>query len=141
MSDLIKAATEIRDAFKYDPGHNYLDNEQPIHITIPLGTWRRLNYALSAPPSDLEMDRLRKAQKFAGFALDEYRGDMGSWGCDLDGGWLQDVFADCGLIQPIEVTADVKQECEDGEGCPCSVGDTCYRVTDAGFAAIKATVK
>lgn len=46
MKDLIKVATEIRDAFEYNPGHSDLDNEQPIHFCIPLGTWRRLNYAL-----------------------------------------------------------------------------------------------
>ena len=44
---LKSAATDIRDAFTDDPGHSDLDNEQPIHITIPLGTWRRLNLALS----------------------------------------------------------------------------------------------
>ena len=44
---LKSAATDIRDAFTYDPGHSDLDNEQPINITIPLGTWRRLNLALS----------------------------------------------------------------------------------------------
>lgn len=44
---LKSAATDIRDAFNYDPGHSDLDNEQPINITIPLGTWRRLNLALS----------------------------------------------------------------------------------------------
>ena len=46
MKDLISIATEICNAFKYDPGHSDLDNEQPIHITIPLGTWRSLNFVL-----------------------------------------------------------------------------------------------
>ena len=52
---LISAATDVRDAFHHNPGHSDLDNEQPIHITIPLGTWRRLNLALSvleAPSGD-----------------------------------------------------------------------------------------
>ena len=31
----------IRDGFTPDPGTSDLDNEQPIHITIPLGEYRR----------------------------------------------------------------------------------------------------
>lgn len=46
VSDLIKAATAIRDAFNYNPGHSDLYNEQPIHISVTLGEWRRLNLAL-----------------------------------------------------------------------------------------------
>ena len=45
--DLIPVATRIRDAFKYDPGHSDLDNEQPIHITVTLGDWRELDYWLN----------------------------------------------------------------------------------------------
>lgn len=44
--ELKEMAAVIRDAFKYDPGHSDLDNEQPIHISVTLGDWRRLNYAL-----------------------------------------------------------------------------------------------
>lgn len=47
MRDLVKVATKIRDAFTYDPGHSDLDNEQPIHICVPLGTWRQLSFILS----------------------------------------------------------------------------------------------
>lgn len=35
------------DGFTYNPGHSDLDNEQPIHITVTLGDWRKLNWALS----------------------------------------------------------------------------------------------
>jgi hypothetical protein len=43
---LYAAAKKIRDAFDYDPGHSDLDNEQPIHISVTLGDWRALNWAL-----------------------------------------------------------------------------------------------
>ena len=43
---LVDAATKFRDAFKYDPGHSDLDNEQPITITVTLGDWRRLDWNL-----------------------------------------------------------------------------------------------
>lgn len=46
--DLLKTARVVRDAFRPDPGHSDLDREQPIHITIPLGTWRDLNYLVTA---------------------------------------------------------------------------------------------
>jgi hypothetical protein len=44
---LVSVATRIRDAFRYDPGHSDLDNEQPIHISVTLRDWRELNYALN----------------------------------------------------------------------------------------------
>jgi hypothetical protein len=44
---LWKIASKIRDAFTYDPGHSDLDDEQPIHITVTLGDWRRMNWALN----------------------------------------------------------------------------------------------
>jgi len=40
---LVKAAESFRDGFTYDPGHSDLDNEQPIHVRVTLGAWRRLN--------------------------------------------------------------------------------------------------
>jgi len=40
---LLSVAKRIRDAFTYDPGHSDLDNEQPIHVRVTLGAWRRLN--------------------------------------------------------------------------------------------------
>jgi hypothetical protein len=43
---LVDAAAAIRDAFHYDPGHSDLDDEQPIHISVTLGDWRKLNMAL-----------------------------------------------------------------------------------------------
>jgi hypothetical protein len=51
---LYDAAKVFRDAFHYDPGHSDLDDEQPIHITVTLGDWRRLNYLLhEAEPYDI----------------------------------------------------------------------------------------
>ena len=44
---LYGAARKFRDAFHCDPGHSDLDREQPIHITVTLGDWRDLNYALN----------------------------------------------------------------------------------------------
>lgn len=46
MDDLIKVASKLRDAFEHNPGHSDLDNEQPIHISTTLGTWRELSYIL-----------------------------------------------------------------------------------------------
>ena len=46
-ADLLRVATELRDAFHYDQGHSDLYGEQPIHISTTLGTWRRLDYALN----------------------------------------------------------------------------------------------
>jgi hypothetical protein len=40
-------AAPFRDGFNYNPGHSDLDNEQPIHIKVTLGDWRRLNYLLN----------------------------------------------------------------------------------------------
>lgn len=54
---IVKAAAKFRDAFKYDPGHSDLDNEQPIHITVTLGDWRKLDMTLTAqggPASEAE---------------------------------------------------------------------------------------
>ena len=53
--DIAKAAQPFRDAFDYDPGHSDLDDEQPITITVTLGDWRRLDFALAildAEPRD-----------------------------------------------------------------------------------------
>jgi hypothetical protein len=40
---LIRAVVE---GFTYDPGHSDLDDEQPIHVTIPLGEYRRASRLL-----------------------------------------------------------------------------------------------
>ena len=50
MTDLTKIAAKFRDAFTYDPGHSDLDRDQPITITVSLGDWRDLDYALNAAP-------------------------------------------------------------------------------------------
>lgn len=52
LADLTVAAKKFRDAFNYDPGHSDLDNEQPIHITVTLGDWRKLNYLLGKGARD-----------------------------------------------------------------------------------------
>jgi hypothetical protein len=52
--DLLTTARKIRDAFTYDPGHSDLDREQPIHITIPLGTYRDLTYLVTAIDMEIE---------------------------------------------------------------------------------------
>jgi hypothetical protein len=43
---LYDAAKVFRDGFTYDPGHSDLDNEQPIHVRVTLGDWRRLDWEL-----------------------------------------------------------------------------------------------
>lgn len=43
---VLAAAKVFRDAFHYNPGHSDLDNEQPITITVTLGDWRKLDWAL-----------------------------------------------------------------------------------------------
>lgn len=30
----------VCDGFEYDPGHSDLDDEQPIQVSMPLGTYR-----------------------------------------------------------------------------------------------------
>ena len=41
-----KLLRKVRDGFTYDPGHSDLDSEQPIHVRITLGDWRRINSLL-----------------------------------------------------------------------------------------------
>lgn len=45
--EIATAAAKFRDAFTYDPGHSDLDDEQPIHVTVTLGDWRKLNFLLN----------------------------------------------------------------------------------------------
>jgi len=47
VAALWKAANVFRQSFHYDPGHSDLDNEQPITITVMLGSWRDLDHALN----------------------------------------------------------------------------------------------
>ena len=44
--DAVKLLLKVRNAFTYDPGHSDLDNEQPIHISMTLGDWRRIDFFL-----------------------------------------------------------------------------------------------
>jgi hypothetical protein len=60
--NLRAAAEKFRDAFTYDPGHSDLDNEQPIHVTVTLGDWRKLNWALMMAECDGPRD---EAKRFA----------------------------------------------------------------------------
>lgn len=39
--DTLPLVTAIKDGFAYDPGHSDLDDEQPIHVSITLGDYRR----------------------------------------------------------------------------------------------------
>lgn len=40
---MLKAVLPFVEGFTYDPGHSDLDNEQPIHVRVTLGDWRRLH--------------------------------------------------------------------------------------------------
>src|SRR3990167_5770697 len=64
MTTLHAAAKVFRDAFKYDPGHSDLDNEQPITVFVTLGDWRRLDYALRGPNDEFEMPNAIWLAKF-----------------------------------------------------------------------------
>jgi hypothetical protein len=44
--DAHKLMTEVKAGFEYDPGHSDLDNEQPIHVTITLGAYRKLQWQI-----------------------------------------------------------------------------------------------
>lgn len=48
IAELEKAAKPFLDGFTYNPGHSDLDNEQPIHVSVTLGDWRKLNMALAS---------------------------------------------------------------------------------------------
>ncbi len=50
LRHLAAVAKVFRDGFTYDPGHSDLDNEQPIHVRVTLGDWRKLDYLLNAAP-------------------------------------------------------------------------------------------
>ncbi len=39
--DILSLVRAIKEGMEYDPGHSDLDNEQPIHVCIPLGEYRR----------------------------------------------------------------------------------------------------
>lgn len=41
LKDLRPLVKAVVDGFTPDPGTSDLDNEQPIHVTIPLGQYRR----------------------------------------------------------------------------------------------------
>jgi hypothetical protein len=38
--------TAVVKGMDYDPGHSDLDDEQPVHVCIPLGEYRRANTLL-----------------------------------------------------------------------------------------------
>ncbi len=55
---LLKALKPFLDGFEYDPGQSDLDNEQPIHIRVTLGDWRRARFLVTATNDQLaERDR------------------------------------------------------------------------------------
>ena len=41
MGSLTLLTKSIVNGIEYDPGHSDLDDEQPIHVCIPLGEYRR----------------------------------------------------------------------------------------------------
>ena len=46
LDALATAAAHVRDGFEPDPGTYDLDDVQPIHLSVALGEWRRLDWAL-----------------------------------------------------------------------------------------------
>jgi hypothetical protein len=81
------------------------------------------------PPKEANLDALAI---FGRMVLEEFREAYG----DLDGGWLQDTAVKCGLLTPIEVTAETicRKPSDLVSNCNCELGDTCYRLTDAAKA-------
>lgn len=52
LKALAEAAKPFVEGFTYDPGHSDLDNEQPIHVRVMLGDWRRLHHVLRSILAD-----------------------------------------------------------------------------------------
>jgi hypothetical protein len=86
--------------------------------------------------------RLRTAARwqagawFAGVVLNEWRECPG----DIDGGDVQEWLTDAGLLQPTEMSEPCSEEC-DCAGFGADFPTDCYRITDAGFAAINLHVE
>lgn len=66
---------------------------------------------------------------FAAKVLTIHRGECCDPG-DIDGGTLQELAIECGLLEQFEVTT----RCCDS--CACHPGDYCYRLTPAGAALV-----
>lgn len=41
IRDVTPLVRAVKEGMEYDPGHSDLDDEQPIHVCIPLGEYRR----------------------------------------------------------------------------------------------------
>lgn len=41
VRDILPLVRAVKEGFEYDPGHSDLDNEQPIHVRMTLGEYRR----------------------------------------------------------------------------------------------------
>ena len=39
--DVLPLIKAVANGMEYDPGHSDLDDEQPVHVVIPLGEYRR----------------------------------------------------------------------------------------------------
>lgn len=78
---------------------------------------------------DTEVEALRL---FAGRVLLNTRGE--NLGCDLDGGEVQEMAEECGLLHRVKVTEPCREE-----GCQCAEYNDwpvdCHRTTDIGRAA------
>ena len=81
------------------------------------------------------MTDINKLLRFAGAALTETRvKEIGDW----DGGDLQDVMVDCGLLDEVTMAAPCGEECRCREFY--SEKDfpiTCFRISDLGQRAIE----
>lgn len=41
VRDVTPLVRAVKEGFEYDPGHSDLDDEQPIHVSMTLGEYRR----------------------------------------------------------------------------------------------------
>ena len=46
VRDVTPLVRAVKDGFDYDPGHSDLDDEQPIHVSMTLGEYRRASRLL-----------------------------------------------------------------------------------------------
>ncbi len=76
------------------------------------------------------MTQLLPAVKFAAAVFQEHRDEL----ADVDGGWLQEKMAECGLLKEFTATEPCR------EGCRCAEWDSfpqpCMRNTDATDAML-----
>lgn len=80
---------------------------------------------------DSEIERLRPFARYGAKVIEAHRDEIG----DIDGGSLQEMAIECGLLHEVEVT----EPC-DPESCRCAEWDDfpqkCLRYTEAAKAAL-----